>query len=60
LQTPYTVYDASGTRVAGGLVGGEPVELEAAYYRVVVASSPQQTFEEVDVQGASEVLLELE
>jgi len=60
LQTPYTVYDSSGTRVASGLVGGEPVELEAAYYRVVVSTSPQQTFEEVDVQGASEVLLELE
>jgi len=60
LQTPYTVYDASGARVASGLVGGEPVELEAAYYRVVVSSSPQQTFKEVDVQGASEVLLELE
>jgi hypothetical protein len=46
--------------VASGLVGGESVELEAAYYRVVVSSSPQQTFKEVDVQGASEVLLELE
>jgi len=60
LQTPYTVYDASGARVASGLVGGEPVELEAAYYRVVVSSSPQQTFEDVDVRGGNEVLLELE
>jgi hypothetical protein len=32
----------------------------SAYYRVVVSSSPQQTFKEVDVQGANEVLLELE
>lgn len=59
LQTPYTVYDASGNSVASGLVGGDSLVLEAAYYRVVVASNPQHIFEEVDVQGASEVLLEL-
>jgi len=60
LQTPYTVYDASGTKVAAGLVGGEPLELEAAYYRVIVSSSPKQVFEQVDVQGATEVVLELQ
>ena len=54
------MYDASGTRVASGLVGGEPIELEAAYYRVVVPGNPKHTFEDVDVQGARETLLELE
>lgn len=60
LQVPYSVYDASGTKVATGMVGGEPLELEAGQYRVVVSSSPQQAFEQVEVPGGSPTTLELE
>jgi hypothetical protein len=41
-------------------VGAEPVELERGVYRVVVRTSPQQTFEDVEVQGEDEILLELD
>jgi hypothetical protein len=46
-----------GTR--DGLVGGEALILDAGKFRVVVAANPHQVFEEVEVPGASEVLLEL-
>lgn len=60
LKVPFTVYDQGGNEVASGQVGGAPVELEAGFYRVVAQTSPQQTFEQVDVQGESEVVLKLE
>lgn len=59
LQVPYEVLDAGGERVAEGLVGGEPVELEQGVYRVVVGTVPPQTFDQVEVVGEQEARLEL-
>ena len=60
LQLPYTVFDAGGAVVAEGLVGGEPIELERGVYRVAVKTSPQQLFENVEVRGEDEIVLNLE
>jgi hypothetical protein len=60
LRVPFTVYDRGGNEVAAGQVGGEPVELEPGFYRVVVNTAPPRTFEEVEVHGEDEVTLELE
>ena len=57
LQIPYSVFDASGTVVAKGLVDGEPVALERGVYRVAVKGT--DTFDSVEVQGEDEILLEL-
>ena len=59
LQIPYSVFDSSGTQVAEGLVGGEPVELERGVYRVAVKTGPQRIFEDVEIQGEDEVVLKL-
>lgn len=60
LKTPFTVYDETGERVAEGLVGGEPLTLDAGYYRVVVASATPRTFEDVEVPGEEETELIVE
>jgi len=39
------------------MVGGEPLELEQGLYRVVVATSPPQIFDPVNVPGEQEVSL---
>jgi hypothetical protein len=59
LKVPFKVLDATGAEVAKGQVGGEPVELEAGYYRVVVATDPPRIFEKVEVLGESEVRLKI-
>jgi hypothetical protein len=59
LQIPYTVYDSAGTAVIEGVVGGEAQELEQGFYRVVVQTSPPQTFEKVEVPGEKHVELKL-
>jgi hypothetical protein len=59
LQIPYSVYDQSGSLVAVAVVGGEPLELEQSVYRVVVATSPPQIFDPVDVPGEQDVSLKL-
>jgi len=58
LQVPYTVYDSGGTIAGEGVVGGEPVELEQGFYRVVVQTSPPRTFQKIEVTGEQEQLLE--
>lgn len=60
LATSYSVYDLSGSQVAQGVVGGEPLELSHGYYKVVVASTPQQVFDNVAITGASDTNIELE
>jgi len=60
LRVPFTVYDRHGKLVAAGEVGGEPVELQRGFYRVVVNAAPVRTFEEVEIQGEDVVSLELE
>jgi len=59
LQIPYSVYDQSGSLVAGGLVGGESLELEAGIYRVTVASSPARVCDRVEILGEESVTLEV-
>jgi hypothetical protein len=59
LAIPFAVYDQSGALVAEGLVDGPPVEIMQGLYRVVVAASPQRTFEDVTVSGTGEIGLEL-
>lgn len=60
LQVPYSVYDSSGAVVAEGLVGGEPVALERGVYRVAVKTVPQHTFDDVQVRGEDEIVLQLD
>ncbi|MGN6031288.1 MAG: hypothetical protein ACTHQE_06445, partial [Thermomicrobiales bacterium] len=50
VRPTFTVQDASGTVVASGQVGGDPVSVPAGRYRVVIASEPQQVFPSVEVK----------
>jgi hypothetical protein len=59
LQTPFTVFDSSGAQVASGVAGGEAIELNAGFYRVVVYASPQQVFDLVEIPGEEDVVIEL-
>jgi hypothetical protein len=59
LQVSYSVYDQGGNEVATGQVGGDPVGLNQGFYRVVVHSLPQQTFDKVEIQAEKELALEL-
>ncbi len=58
LQVPFTVYDTGGTVAGEGVVGGDPVELEQGFYRVVIETSPPQVFSEVEITGEKEKLIE--
>jgi hypothetical protein len=58
LRVPFTVYDLSGGVVAAGVVDGEPVELESAFYRVLIAGAPPRTFDGVEIPGATVIVLE--
>ncbi|MGA8205788.1 MAG: hypothetical protein WB812_14810 [Woeseiaceae bacterium] len=60
LRVPFTVYDQGGNKVAEGEVGGDPVELEQGIYRVQVRTATPRTFENVAVEGESEVTLKLD
>ncbi|MFV8816683.1 hypothetical protein [Haliea sp. E17] len=60
LRVPYRVLDGNGNEVASGQVGGPPVELEAGYYDVVVATEPPRTFDQVEIPGESAVELKLD
>ena len=59
LRISYTVFDTGGNEVTTGEVGGEPVELERGYYRIVVNTVPRQTFEDVEIVGEDAVSLQL-
>jgi len=59
LNVSYTVYDQGGNEMATGQVGGDPVELEQGFYRVVVHSLPQQTFDRVEIRAGDELGLAL-
>lgn len=49
LQTPYSVFDGSGSLVAEGLVDGDPLELPQGTYRVVVHDAQSTAIEDVQV-----------
>ena len=59
LRIPFRVFDQSGNEAARGEVGGDPVELEQGLYRVVVDTATPQTFDDVEVRGEHEAVLEL-
>ena len=59
ITAPFDVYDASGARVGGGIVGGPPLSLPPGTYRVVVESDPEVTFDAVVLQGGGAVTLTL-
>ena len=58
LQIPYVVYDSSGSIAGEGVVGGDPLDLEQGFYRVVVETSPPRIFTKVEVMGEQERLIE--
>ena len=60
LRVPFTVYDAAGEVAAEGSVGGDPVDLDQGTYQVVVATSPPQKFNDVEVLGEKSVTLTAE
>ena len=60
LATSYSVYDQNGSKVAEDVVGGEPLELGQGYYKVIVATTPQQVFDRVAITGANDTNIELE
>jgi hypothetical protein len=60
LKIPYSVYDQNGSLVAEGEVGGAPLELQAGFYRVSVATSPAKIFDKVEIPGEEQVTLELD
>jgi hypothetical protein len=50
LAAPFRVLDATGTVVATGVVGGDPVSLPPGSYRVEVLTDPVRAYEDVVVQ----------
>lgn len=60
LRTSFEVFDQRGAKVAEGVVGGEPVEVEAGAYRVVVHTADKQVFDEVLIEGEQATTLTLE
>ncbi len=57
LRVPYDVFSASGSKVAGGIVGGPAVQLPSGTYSVVVSSDPTVTFNAVVVGSGRSVSL---
>jgi hypothetical protein len=57
LRTSFAVYDAASTLVVEGMVGGEPLQLEQGYDRVVIRSSPPLSFPRAEVPGEKAVML---
>ena len=60
VQAPFRVLDATGTEVARGTVGGDPVALPAGTYTVVILTDPEQRIEHVVVEAGGSVELELD
>jgi hypothetical protein len=54
------VFDKGGNEIAEGQVGAEPVELPQGIYRVVVNSATPRTFDNVQVRGEDELVLEID
>ena len=60
LRIPYLVFGRDGAEVARGLVDGEPVELPAGTYRVVVTAASTQQFEGIRIPADTDVEVRLE
>ena len=57
LSAPYDVFDATGTKVAGGIVGGPAIQLLPGVYTVVVSTDPEVTFDAVVLGSGQAVTL---
>jgi hypothetical protein len=53
LRVPFAVYGEDGQRVAGGIVGGDAVELGQGIYRVEVATSTRRAFDRVEISDGN-------
>lgn len=60
LQVPYSVFDQGGSLVAKGNIDGDALELPAGFYRIVVATSPVTTFDDVEIAGEQDVILPMD
>ena len=60
LRIPYLVFGRDGAEMARGLVDGEPVELPAGTYRVVVTAASTQQFEGIRIPADTDVEVRLE
>jgi Mg-chelatase subunit ChlD len=58
LKTPFTVYDQGGAAVAEGVIGGEPVSLEAGFYQLKISGKVPQGFEGIEIVGEKETKLQ--
>ena len=58
LRTPYSVYDQTGELIGEGVVGGQPLQLNAGFYTVKVFGTSPKGFEKVQVVGERERVLE--
>jgi hypothetical protein len=59
VQAPFRVLDADGKEIARGFVGGDPVEVPAGTYTIVVLTDPEQRFENVEVNPGEDIELKL-
>jgi hypothetical protein len=59
LQPPYEVIDAAGAVVGQGVVGGPPVRVPPGVYVVEVRSEPPLVVEDVTVENADEIVVDL-
>jgi hypothetical protein len=59
VQAPFRVLDASGTVIATGVVGGDPVAVPAGTYSVEVLSDPVRRFEGVVVTDGDALTLRI-
>jgi hypothetical protein len=59
VQAPFQVIDADGVVVASGTVGGNPVDVPAGTYTVVVLTDPEVRLEDVTVGEDEDVELAL-
>ena len=58
MRTPFSIYDQAGKLVAEGSLGGDPLMLDAGFYKIKVSGSSPKGFEKVEVVGEKEVILE--
>ena len=57
LSAPFDVFDATGAKVAGGIVGGPAIQLPPGVYKVVVSTDPQVVFDAVVLGSDQSVTL---
>jgi len=60
LKVSFTVFDQGGNEITTGQVGDDPVGLERGVYSVLVRTQPPRRFDEIEIRGEDEVVLELE